>query len=126
MKYCTKCGTRLADDAKFCSNCGASQEENSNFSEEHKQENVYVATPSNSYSSSSSLSRGLATILCGLAFICPVCGIHRFYVGKIGTGILWLLTAGLFGIGQLVDLIMIICGSFTDADGKELTDWTIK
>lgn len=65
MKYCTKCGTQLADDAKFCSNCGASQEENSIFNEDHKQENVYVATPSNfsnSYSSSSSLSRGLATI----------------------------------------------------------------
>ena len=39
-------------------------------------------------------------------------GIHRFYVGKIGTGVLW-----------LVDLIMIACGTFTDSDGKPVTDW---
>ena len=45
-------------------------------------------------------------------------GAHRYYVGKIGTGILYTLTVGFLGIGCLVDLIMIATGKFTDKEGK--------
>lgn len=60
-------------------------------------------------------SRAAAAIIC---FFFGGFGIHRFYVGKVGTGILWLLTGGLFGIGSLVDFIIILTGGFKDKNGK--------
>lgn len=44
-------------------------------------------------------------------------GVHRFYVGKIGTGLLMLITFGGFGIWWLIDLILIMCSRFRDKEG---------
>jgi TM2 domain-containing membrane protein YozV len=48
-------------------------------------------------------------------------GIHRFYVGKIWTGILWFITGGLFYIGTIVDIIQIANGTFKDKQEAFLT-----
>lgn len=47
-------------------------------------------------------------------------GVHRYYVGKIGTGILYTFTCGMFCVGWIVDLIWILIGTFTDQYGQLL------
>jgi TM2 domain-containing membrane protein YozV len=44
-------------------------------------------------------------------------GIHRFYTGKVGTGILMLITCGLGGIWVIIDFILILLGIFKDKEG---------
>ena len=51
-------------------------------------------------------------------------GLHRFYAGKIGTGVLMLLTLDGLGIWTLIDLIMLVCGAFKDRNGNKITQWT--
>jgi TM2 domain-containing membrane protein YozV len=64
----------------------------------------------------------LVTLL--LCFFFGVLGVHRFYVGKNGTGILMIVTFGGFlGIWVLIDLIMILVGSFTDKQGRRVFKW---
>jgi TM2 domain-containing membrane protein YozV len=53
-----------------------------------------------------------------LCFFLGVFGAHRFYVGKIGTGILMLLTLGGLGIWSLIDFIIIAVGNFKDKQGN--------
>ncbi len=50
-------------------------------------------------------------------------GIHRFYEGKVGTGLLWLFTGGLFGIGAFIDFILICIGSAKDSSGARIINW---
>lgn len=65
--------------------------------------------------------RLVALLLC---FFLGGLGVHRFYVGKVGTGILQIVTlGGFFGIWVLIDFIMIIVGKFTDKQGNVLETW---
>ena len=55
-----------------------------------------------------------------LTFFVGVLGVHRFYVRKIGTGVLMLITLGGLGVWFLVDLILVVTGQFTNKDGQKI------
>lgn len=65
-------------------------------------------------------SRLVSFLLC---WIFGLLGAHRFYVGKTGTGVIWLLTLGCLGIGWLIDLIFILLGKFYDSQNKPVLAW---
>jgi len=65
-------------------------------------------------------SRLVALLLC---WFLGIFGAHRYYTGKIFTGILMLLTCGGFVIWWLIDLVMILIGEFHDKQGRVLFRW---
>lgn len=58
-----------------------------------------------------------------LVFLVGVFGIHRFYVGKIGTGLIWLFTFGCFGLGAVIDFWLVLLGGFKDKEGNIISRW---
>ena len=63
------------------------------------------------------------TVALVLGLMLGVFGAHRFYAGKIGTGLLMLCTAGGLGIWYLIDNIMIASGGFRDVEGRRVLRW---
>ena len=113
-EVCTYCGHRL----KTSINNSTVQSQNANnISFVTNVVNNNSQNISNQMSNVSKKNKITALILCVLfGFL----GVHRFYVGKVGTGLLYLFTGGLFLIGYIVDIILIITGKFTDKFGLEL------
>ena len=94
--FCQKCGKEISDDAYMCVHCGVLT---------HKKEDEKNAK---------------GWVLAIVCFFLGWLGVHRFMVGKVGTGVLWLLTGGCFGIGALIDLILILCSNFTNKEGEKI------
>jgi TM2 domain-containing membrane protein YozV len=61
-----------------------------------------------------------------LSIFVGVLGVDRFYLGKIGTGILKLITFGGLGIWWVIDLVLIASGNMKDSKGRELVIKKIK
>ena len=69
--------------------------------------------------STSDKNKSTAAILCAVGFL-GIAGLHLFYVGRIGKGLLYFCTMGLFLIGTIADLIKISTGGFRDNVGAPL------
>jgi hypothetical protein len=103
QQFCRSCGQVISSLAPTCPHCGAPT--------------GIKSEPANA----SPRGRLAALLLC---WFLGLFGAHRFYVGKIGTGILQLVTLGGLCIWTLVDLILIIVGSFKDKEGRPVVIWT--
>jgi hypothetical protein len=101
-KYCHACGGMIDSMAIVCPMCGVMQPSPAGLIESDKR-----IVP--------------ALILC---FFLGIFGAHRFYVGKTGTGFLQLVTLGGLGVWTLIDFILIVVGSFKDAEGQRINAWT--
>ena len=118
--FCKNCGKEIEEDVKFCPECGTAQEK----AESVAMENGNLGLPQNT-----GMSPKSRTIVALIAFFLGSLGIHRFYVGKVGTGILQILLTCCFGLGciwALIDFIIILCGNFTDKAGLRITNWDAK
>lgn len=101
--FCRSCGQGITANDRFCPRCGFAQ-----FGEQPRQ---VIINNYNNIGSNNTIVGGLprnkwlAVVLC-LFF--GWLGVHRFYEHKTATGILWLCTGGLFGIGWLADLFILL------------------
>jgi len=126
MAYCAYCKTHIFNKNQKCPNCGGTafltDDEAAPAPPQPAPQVVYVEQPvvRTVYVEQRRVSEKswLAALL--LCLFVGGLGVHRFYVGKVGTGILFLLTGGWCGLGWLIDLIMIATGAFRDSYGLPL------
>lgn len=107
-KFCRHCGEKIPEDAVMCTHCGRQVEQLKSEQPQVVINNTNTNTNTNvnkigGYGKEK--NKWIALLLC-------VCfgyfGIHKFYEGKIGLGILYMFTMGFFGIGWIIDIISLL------------------
>ena len=114
-EICRGCGAKSLAGANFCNGCGAPT---TALTEICVKCGIRLAKAEER--DISPKSRLVVTLL---AWFVGHLGVHRFYLGKIGTGIAMLLTLGGFGIWTLIDFIFAVAGIMKDKEGKVIKKW---
>lgn len=113
-KFCDYCGTKMPQQVEPSASWPSTTPEASTAKYE---------SAAGNYASAAGASDKSRTIALVLAIVFGVLGVHRFYVGKVGTGVLYLFTLGLIGIGWIYDIVMICLGRFSDNQERPLLSW---
>lgn len=111
MKFCKYCGKQILSEAVVCTHCGRQVDVLK------KTQAVSKNTAANRKVNISPKRKKTAMNLALLGFL-GLGGFHRFYSGKVLSGMLYFCTAGLLGVGTIIDLIKINNDKFTDSDGN--------
>ncbi len=106
-KFCKHCGEKIPVDAVICTKCGRQVEEIKKTGSEQ----IVINNNNTAVANATAIAGGygrmknkwVALALC----VFTICG-HKFYEGKIGMGIIYLFTMGLFGIGWIIDIIALL------------------
>lgn len=111
-KFCKHCGAKIPEAAVICTHCGCQVEE----IKKTEQPSIVINNANTNTNTNTNVNAAMlgvrmknkwvAFLLC---FFLGYFGVHKFYEGKVGTGILYLFTLGLFGIGWFVDCIVLLC-----------------
>lgn len=115
-KFCKHCGAKIPAAAVVCTHCGCQVEEIKHT----EQPNIVINNANNNTNTNTNVNTNVNPAMFGvkvknkwvsflLCLFLGYFGAHKFYEGKIGMGILYLVTFGLFGIGWFVDCIVLLC-----------------
>lgn len=123
--FCSNCGQKINKKALICPHCGVGTE-NYRADQSKAVSQPQINVINNNTNTNANINAGMGYIhkkKWVAFFLCLFLGwlgAHRFYVGKAGTGIIYLFSGALFGIGWLIDLILILVGGFRDRAGQPL------
>lgn len=114
-KFCKHCGEKIPEDAVICKSCGRQVEEIKTSNVQQPQ--IVINNDNNNANANTNVNANVNAFgrrLCNkwvalcLCIFLGILGAHKFYEGKGGMGIVYIFTAGLFGIGWFIDIFSIL------------------